>query len=59
MKSTPTIAAASSISSRTGLPSSLPAQAACSTMRLWFDWIAARVLTPGMIAFAPPEYPAK
>ena len=55
MKSTPTIAAACSMSCRTGLVSRLPAQASSFTIMLWLHWIAAGVDTPGMMAFAPPE----
>ena len=51
----PTMAPASSMSRRRGLVSRAPAQHSGSTMRLWFDWIAARVDTPGMMALAPPE----
>ena len=45
---------ASSKSRRTGL-SMFPEWAAGSTIMEWFACIASKVLTPGMIAFAPPE----
>ena len=35
-----------------------PAWAAASTMRRWLPWIASSGEHPGMMAFAPPEYPA-
>ena len=54
MKSSPTMAQASSRSRRTGL-SMLPECAAGSTMSEWFAWIAWNVEQPGMMAFAPPE----
>ena len=53
------MAAASSMSWRTGLSSRFPAQERGSTIFVWLAWMASRVDTPGMRAFAPPEYPAK
>ena len=43
------------MSARTGLVVMLPAQASGRIIMAWFDWIAARVETPGIMALAPPE----
>ena len=59
IKSMPQMAPASSISIRRGLVSNAPAQASGRTIIEWLDWMASRVDTPGMMALAPPEYPAK
>ena len=55
LKITPQMAAACSRSLRRGLVSRLPAQASGCTIMEWLAWMAARVETPGMMAFAPPE----
>ena len=59
MKSTPISAPASSMSSRTGLPSMMPARAVGASIMLWLSRMAAYEQRPGTTALAPPLNPAK
>jgi len=50
---------ASSMSSRTGLPSRVPARAESASIMAWLARMVSYVQMPGTTALAPPEKPAK